>query len=475
MLRIPGKCALTFDMARTTKTEQLKALRQINCDGHEIMVYTWPLVSEREGPLEPPEEPQHDDSAAANLEALNDDCLRQILKCRALSMADYCSLSQTSGRLNGLVKDAFRRRYKGHTLVFQPDKMSFRQWEALVRHFGEYITSIEIVDTSLVFAFEDIILGMIGYYCRHLQELKCRRLLAISQVIGLFARRNAVAAGSKEAPGRPFGQLKLLDYTGESHSKATMPHMELPSLRDLRLDQFELSIERADANFFASNTQLRRLALSSVNVHCHIEEILEHLPHLSELQLEYCNWHNRGDDDANFRCFGRLQRLTALTCTSLIGYPIIRAMCAARIQLQRLTLRTNSLPECFWDLHSLEYLDIGCWQADALPGLLAFVQANRSLTELRITSPNITFDYVRSMLAIVPGQLKAVKFCVNWDELRSNFITYNRDLIDGIDRVVKRRAIDVHVAINVWWEQQKSAADAALLDRCSDWLHTTSH
>lgn len=474
VLRIPGTCALTFDMARTAKTEQLKQLRQINCDGHEIMVYKWPLISEHESPLEQPEGPAHDDLPADNLDALNDDCLRQILKCKALSLADYCSLSQASRRLNGLVKDAFRRRYKGHTFVLQPDKMSFRQWEALLRHFGEYITSIEIVDTSLVFAFEDIMLGMIGYYCRDLRELKCRRLLAIGQVIGLFARRKPVAAGGEEAR-RPFGQLKRLDYTGESHSRVTMPHMALPSLRDLRLNQFELSIELADANFFAANKQIERLALCSVNAHCHIEEILEHLPSLAELQLKCCNWHNKGDDDTNFRCFGRLQRLTALTCTNLIGFPIIRAMCAARIQLERLTLRTNSFPECFWDMLNLRHLDIGCWQADALPGLLAFVQANRSLAKLRITSPNITFDYVRAMLAIVPGQLKVIGFCVNWDELRSNFITYNRDLIDGIDRVVKRGAIDVHVSINVWWEQQKTAADAALLDRCSDWLHTTSH
>lgn len=150
----------------------------------------------------PPErlEEAYDTSSSYLLDALNDDCLREIFECNVLEPTDLFEIVRTCNRLNGLVKSAFKIRFGTHCFAFDTNRWPYYRCEMLLRHFGPLITSIRVHESKV---YEKIVLGMIGYHCRNLQRLECRRLEPISHSIAWYEWRQR---NELDGPA-PFGQL----------------------------------------------------------------------------------------------------------------------------------------------------------------------------------------------------------------------------------------------------------------------------
>lgn len=475
VLSIAGKSCSRFVLARTKRTEQLTTMRAFRC-GENIVPIRWNRDSAADTAadhlLALMELPTAAVPPAVSHEALNDDCFREILSERVLEVGDFCAIAQTGSRFRGLARDAFRRRFGRPSFEIDSLNWSIPRCEALFRHFGDLIDALEITNYPSVAAFEDIVLAMVGYYCRPIVRIKCGRLAPIGEAVARHRRLQSLS-GQDYGPA-PFGRLQQLDYEGSEHMP---PHLSLPALRSFHLAQPWLVDRRATEAFFSAHPHIDSLTLSLPLMRFPVDAILRHLPHLRRLHMIECRWPSddgaadADDCDPSHTCFGRLQCLKEFSCPDTDSLAMLRAMCEGHVRLERLQLSSYIFPDCVKRMDSLKWLDFSAWSTAALVDLANYLQTDAHLEEICVRSRGLTFDMIRDIVRLAPAHLKAATFHIRLNGLASNFITDNQSQIDALDGALEARPIRLRVELKVLWMKKKLMADVEAINRSSTWLH----
>lgn len=379
----------TFVLSPTDATDALKLLHELDCGSASVPV-KWthnkrrmrtesadgrlvPAGPADEGTGERPPPPENP------FDLLNDDCVREIFESAALAAEDLCAIGQACERFNWIAKSAFRTRYRTQPINLAGPHWSLGSCEVLFTEFGQYITSIYLIEDGSVRS--DIMLGFVGKYCPHLVHLACSRLKAMAQAIDGYER---LAAGRRPAVAAPpFGRLQRLEYVSRVNSINTLPAVRLPSLRRLNMSNVSLNDPESTRSFFAMNGTLSELCLHRTFIFHHIKDILEHTTTLRRLELDQVTW---GYDtitlDADLVCFGRLSRLRAFECTPLflsLTPSILAVMRDARVPLKELRLRSPKYLPIVEQMPTIEDLRIYGLRPEGVRSLEAFVASNRHL------------------------------------------------------------------------------------------------
>lgn len=473
-----------FALENTDKTHELKSMRTLHCAGMSIPIeqlaymLAYPDFLPRISDIVLTPRPPPSDVAPPNiLQYLNDDCLWDIFRMRALDQDDLCAAASACVRFNGAARQAFVSRYRRELKLHF--KWPFRRYVALLRLFGDCITSIDVGFVGSTHAYGDVVLGLIAFHCRHIERLECALLRPMTSAIARFERRKC--SGVEEA--MPFGQLrslKLVGYCG--NSLEAMPVLRLPHLVDLHISYLSMSGAGEAEQFFRSHRQIKRLALSSVEPSFRADKILLLLADLEEL-------HIRGSPGiGDLRCVGQLKRLKVLTCCKLSDRDVrlaLHAISDGHVQLQRLTIIGEKLPAIAASIGSLEYVACELRGKGVVPPVLdtstlAAVAAAPNLKEihLRLRAP-VSFAFIREFLASAPAKVTVARFHVDCFG-RNGGGSFDRNIFDAIDGMiengtfaviagmVKLRAIRLHVTLHVTYVNRKVAEEK--LHRFGDWL-----
>lgn len=475
VIHVTGNRCITLEMADTDRTKQLKRTQSLKCGSTSIAVYAWQREHcRRPFAAQPPPPPYVGPRMRSGsvIDALNDDCLREI--CRQLEAVDLCAIAQTCLRFNAAARHAFRARYRRAKFVLEPNTWPIPRAEVLLRHFGQHIVAAEVHDQLNAYAYADIVLAMIAYHCRHIGYLECRRLRPIGAAIERYGRLRAAA--DRGPP--PFGHLHTLTINSERVVHAGVhiaAAIKLPALSELRFRLCQIVDAVSIVDFLDAHAHIRSLTLSGAKLtRAHIEVLLDRLPDLHELHLKNCHWREDAEhaEDRAYACFGRLSRLRVFSFDYVDRpvQPLFAAMRAGGLRLERLALKWTALPRSMGAMQSIKCLDYEHWTTDALPALTEYIRSDRCLEEIRLKSSHITLDWVRDILRSAAAQLRVAQFVKCLDTADQHFVQNNVSQIEAIDRIVSTGRIQVQVELVVHRCWAGHAVHDEVLARCSKWL-----
>lgn len=226
------------------------------------------------------------------LNALYDDCLREIFKCSVLDIYDLCALASTCERFKAIGLVIFRLKYgQNYESIAQQLIVGANifQWENFLIAFGEFIKSI---DTTMCQAKKNlgIILHLIDKHCPNLVKLTCilyNRDDAV-QLHSLFTRIHElhITPGTHLELGCLFApnvDINLQHLTFNANAPL-LSAITLPKLTSVHLMSF--TVPTFFEQFFAMNPQLKKVQISPSDsfLACSHESILKGLVHLNQLE-----------------------------------------------------------------------------------------------------------------------------------------------------------------------------------------------
>lgn len=402
------------------------------------------------------------------LDALNDDCLREIFEKSVLDTNDLCALARNCNQFDSVTGISFRRRYRGEWPL-RANEWPFQRCEVLFRQFGHCITSLKLFEPEVSGGYEEIVLGMIGYHCRTIESLHCHQLKPIHQAIEHYKRCRCHGATDGQAP---FGQLKRLVYDGKLRPGKSIPNMQLPSLENFQLRYVD-SLDTV--GFFATNRRLKHLTLSSTSVRVHLDEMMAHLIELEELTIDGCRWITDDDDQIHYEdyiFFGRLKGLKAFSFrwTNLDVRAILLALCNGQVRLERFTLAGETFPATITRMPFIKHFD---YDGMVTQPLVDYLLGESALESLRLSLDYIEFSTIYDVLRHAK-KLKVVESRFRIELMSSAFISEQRRMIEAIDRLGKCQDIQLLVVVEVERSMQQTADVVELLNRCGSWLRITN-
>lgn len=387
----------SFTLCRTDGTDMLKALKQLRCGSVDVPI-RWERdtkVKMRQSAAAPADECADGMAPDDRFDSLDDDCIREIFMQSALSAQDLCAIARTCTRLNGIARSVFRSRYRAARVRLNARDWTIRLSEVLFVEFGASITSVCVADGDV---FGDIMLGFVAKYCANVKELVCHRMGAMAAAVDDYKR---LSAAQQRLIAAPFAHLHTLkSHVPKSHVPMLkppammhdrLPAIELPSLRNFALSHawFE---QPADVDaFFRLNGRLTVLRLHEILLPGHINNILKHVPHVTELHALNCRWRTTDDPDVHVRSlgwhFGHLPRLTKFRFQVLhldSAERILTAMLSARVPLRSLEVRVCPF------LGGLEMLEE--FFKFNLDSIMAAVEQMPAIEELRVVGSKVDLE-----------------------------------------------------------------------------------
>lgn len=486
VIQCTGRRKYYFELTETEQTEWLHRQTILKCGAKDIPVHSRQRASFRRQRLSQVTSTtsNHYDSNALNnhqqqmflpvvqktsiLDALNDDCLREIFEKSVLDTNDLYALARTCNQFASVTGISFRRRYRGEwPLMMYANEWPFHRCEVLFRQFGHCITSLKLFEPEVSGGYEEIVLGMIGYHCRTIESLHCHQLKPIHQAIEHYKRRRCHGATDGQAP---FGQLKRLVYDGKLRPGKSIPNMQLPSLENFQLRYVD-SLDTV--GFFATNRQLKHLTLSSTSVRVHLDEMMAHLIELEELTIDGCMWITDDDDQIHYEdyiSFGRLKGLKAFSFiyTNLDVQAILLALCNGQVRLERFKLAGEMFPATITRMPFIKHFDYQFFGMVTQP-LVDYLLGRSELESLRLSLNYIEFSTIYDVLRHAK-KLKVAEFQFRVELVSSAFILEQQWMIEAIDRFVKSQDIQLLVEVQVERSMQQTADVVELLNRCGSWL-----
>lgn len=242
------------------------------------------LVPEFDPSNELPPDPESKDNI---LNALNDDCLRELFETPTLSIWDLVSLAHVCKRFKRIAKLAFKSTFVDYERNF--DGIELWRAREFFRTFGKSITSIDLTETEK--ASSDLIVRFMLEHCTKISKLGCE----VYEPQTIVAMRSAMAT---------IENLYLICWTRnfpalfDSHTvyplkkldleciPGMLPAVHLPHLEHLHLEIRNCSADPIDTPFFEMNPQIKVLKLHFTTFSFGIDGILRHLPYIEELQLK---------------------------------------------------------------------------------------------------------------------------------------------------------------------------------------------
>lgn len=283
----------------------------------------------------PPPPGQH--SAEHMLNALNDDCLREIFKSSALNVWDLAAIAHVCRRFDAIAYEVFRGSKVGRApIVF--DTVELWRIEECLRSFGPLIKWINL--SELGEPSTDVVLRLVLKYCNNLTSLSCeanygetidamRRILP--KLKHLELKDSTGNFFKLFTPNTEYSLEKLCIECDD----LSLPTFQLPNLIDLSLSgRCVRPGPPLESAFFAQNPQLELLNLSNVHIIGGIDTIVQHMPNLSALHLDSLDLSPR----SRFADFKQLKRFSLCSADSKDFEEILQAFYDGRVAIEWLSL-----------------------------------------------------------------------------------------------------------------------------------------
>lgn len=254
-----------------------------------------------------------EDSPNNILNALNNDCLREIFDRDEIDSMDLAAIANTCTRFNAIAKRAFNKKYDEDLTKFKTADL----WrvDEFLRTFGEQIPSVlffgEFFGDRL-----DIVSRMILEHCINVTKLACSALNESSRVplrrivpqLQELTITNADEHASEIFDEETIYQLKKLHFI--EFSSLNLPRAKMPELLDLCIGRGWFSFER-NFHFFLLNPQIQVFSLAHVHPTHSIDsnQILRHLPNVNDLEIVDTAFNTR---IGSLTSFGEFEHLNTL-------------------------------------------------------------------------------------------------------------------------------------------------------------------
>lgn len=223
------------------------------------------------------------------LNALNDDCLRNILeRCVNNDSAALCEVVQVCERIQYIAQEIIRRT---SILSLQTGRVPLPVTENFFRMNGQWMTDVRIGDDAA-----DVTIGIIEKYCPNLESFRCSithqqsfkelRLLA-QRIKALHIDWHFISPIIDCMSGafNQYSNLEVLSIHNTSKRSLCFPTSKMPKLIELRLRNVRVYDEKMFTRFFEQNDQLKTLWLQNVLIGIGLEAICHLLPNLRALRI----------------------------------------------------------------------------------------------------------------------------------------------------------------------------------------------
>lgn len=400
-----------------------------------------------------------DEKSPANiLNALNDDCLRTIIESPALNLWDLTSCANVCKRFNAIALQVFTSKYADTPIILKDVKL----WrvEELFSTFGPLITSIQSWYTFN--SPTDIVHRLTLEHCNNLTKLYCETNYkeTVEAMRTILPRLQELHL--RDTTKEFFNLFEsdtnyALDTLRVRFDECSLPSFRLPHLTKLILlgvgfrtasnsKQDQLSSSKG---FFAQNPQLELLTLSLIDIIGGTDQIFQHLPNLTALDIE-------GVTLGNPLCFSHLKQLKKLRLLLENPNEILKVLLDAGVCLEHLSLN---------ETEAEDYIDTICMMK-SIKKLQFSLPRNetdmkRIVRELDCLEGIDTYDTERIGLGRIIRQIQYVLEngkrlnAVSYYIRRMNVADNEDAVIDGqaldaIEAIVRRRNVRLHVKIRLY-------------------------
>lgn len=331
--------------------------------------------------------------------------MKEILK--RLHLTDLCTAANVCTRLKELAGQLFEMAYKDSFFnVFDlqrdlPSVVTQSQIDKFLSVFGAFITKASVVENKADIT-GTIILKLIAEHCANLNELRIEAPMVqptalmpiktfLSQLKTLYVYVESLDA-DLFTDGCQIERLEV-DYGNPLDLRI----MKLPKMIELHLYRL-LVLDDTIKAFFANNPQIRHFSAFNCFFEPNSLEILpKHMPNIQEIRFEYCSY--ECDDMQSWLQLNSLKKLTIVDSAIPIGPLLDGCASIEHLEMQEMTVPGNFINHSLSLMKRLSILHIEKLTPDINDHHLLCLLKNLSeLTELLVTSKNITIDGIKTVL-----------------------------------------------------------------------------
>lgn len=444
-----------------TNLSELRRQCEITAENHN-MTLVWLHGDEQQENLQPnPDQPAIESplldqqSEHHTLNALVDNCLREIFESSVLSLWDLLSLANVCKRFNRIAKQAFSSKYVDHESNF--DDIELWRMKEFFRTFGELITTIDLAKVER--ASCDIVVRMMLEHCTKVTNLKCK-VHEPETIVAMCPLMKSIESLTIECSTDNFPELfdpntaYPMKHLALHSEKCSLPAMNFPHLEQLYLYEDEYDRNQwPDDPFFALNPQIKVLKLYILTFNFGIEHILRHLPNLAEFDMGNSLFGSPTQITmSSAQIFAQLEHLKILRTSFYLVYAdtsgsvILEALCNGQVELEQLSVKdvkdvgrdTNAICR----MKSIKQLEL-----DRLDdtNLLRMVRELEHLERIQISYAD-SFEGICD--ALKDGkQLTDAEFKLIADSFE---ISIDRRILEEIDTMRQDRQIRLNVELTVY-------------------------
>lgn len=402
-------------------------------------------------PIEPVKLPPAHDSDEHILNALNDDCFRDIFESSALDLMDLIAIGNVCKRFHSIARQVFKRKYRDLAQHFPLTTESLWQTEMFVRTFGNEIASIDLTRANE--PRTDIHLRLILAHCTRITALKCemhedQTITAVRSILPQLRHFEVYTRESMDL-SRLFDVNQAYQLQTLKTVNALLPIMRFPQLTELHVEANESRRQRFIERFFRINGQLLQLTIRNYDFDDNIGSLVQLLPHLQYFVVENSKFCRDFLNDSY--SFGRLKQLKLLRLcaqnhnqSTLLA--ILQALVSNNIQLEQLTLtglhgNAVLLIDMIQQLKSIKLLKIDWGDEESL---IRLASGLTQLRDLSISCNFLTIDAIRDTLRLAQCLTRA-KFRVRQPIVEEAWMKFN--VRDEINEMHQQRKINLKISL----------------------------
>lgn len=382
------------------------------------------------------------------LNALNDDCLRMIFDSEQFDLWDLCSIANVCKRFKSIVQRKINLKFGDEPF----DTASLYKYNKMLCRVEEYIQSVGSKCTSISLPYPHVVSGMCAKYCKNITELRCslfhckaaalelRPLLFKLHKLDLNFRENDQGTNwdlNKLFTADALVEEMMLEGSRFIRPEVTLPTVNLPKLKQLRLSRIVLNDTETTTKFFSHNQQLKKLSLYKTNTNCNI---FKYCPNVEELILTR-GCHIKCDDEAEFT-LGNLKKLGVFVTDTDQVESFMTKLGAIAKSLQTLSIRHTPANIC-------QFASIKELQIEECDDKELFCIAKRliHLEFIYVISSKVTILGVHNFLQNCGENCRKAIFRLNISPMQ--FDPLEDVTIDQLQNIGERRQIQINIGMDI--------------------------
>lgn len=234
-----------------------------------------------------------------------------------------------------------------------------------------------------------------------------------------------------------------------THQTASLPTMEPKWTSNPHLTKFHLTADRQPTidKFFQLNPQIEILKLYHCFHDMSIARILQHLPHLQDLNIQRSGYKPCENEDKIH--ISRLKHLKRLRIRSFFPIEtvsfILQALLDGNVQLETLILRyldVDEIIDAVCKMQGVTKLEMDHVNAQHIIRLIGEMQ---KLNEIIFESSEINYEVIRDALKITPNSMKATFVNNKMGDNTGNIEPLDMTVFEEIDTIRRERNIELIV------------------------------